>query len=268
MNRGPLPAAHAVLACILALAIPIATQAGETDSRLVDRLYNPDEVVRIESKVNVQVTIKFDPDEHIENVAIGDSNAWQVTPNKRANLLFVKPLAPTATTNMTVITDRRSYFFDLIANPRAQPLYALDFEYADNDKASGPGLARTPERPNPVEVAAARDPYAIVNPAALNFDWKTKGDKKLLPEKIYDDGTATFLTWSVGSPIPAILVKDEAGTEGPVNFAVRGNVLVIDDVPREIVLRSGRAVATLQNVGPGQPAGSRSSVFARAGEFD
>src|SRR5690606_3628489 len=114
MNRDPLPAAQAVIACILAFAIPIATQARETDARLVDRLYNPDEVVRIESKVNVQVTIEFDPDEHIENVAIGDSNAWQVTPNKRANLLFVKPLAPTATTNMTVITDRRSYFFDLI----------------------------------------------------------------------------------------------------------------------------------------------------------
>ena len=48
--------------------------------------------VRIEGRPNVQATIDFGEDEHIENVAIGDSSAWQVTPNKRANLLFVKPL--------------------------------------------------------------------------------------------------------------------------------------------------------------------------------
>ena len=268
MNRGPLPAATAALACILALTIPVAIQAQEADTRLVDRLYNPDEVVRIEGKVNVQVTIKFGPEEHIENVAIGDSNAWQVTPNKRANLLFVKPLAPTATTNMTVVTDRRSYFFDLVANPKAQPLYALAFEYPQDDSESAPGRSGNSERANAVEVAAAQNPYAIVDPAELNFDWKAKGDKKLLPEKVYDDGNMTFLTWATGSPIPAVLVKNEQGTEGPVNFAVRGQVLVIDDVPREIILRSGRAVATLQNVGPIERADSISRVFARAGEFD
>ena len=268
MNRGPLPAANAAFAFALALAIPVNIQAQEADSRLVDRLYNPDEVVRIEGKVNVQVTIKFDPDEHIENVAIGDSNAWQVTPNKRANLLFVKPLAPTATTNMTVVTDRRSYFFDLVANPKAQPLYALAFEYPQDGSETVAGLSGNSEQANAVEVAAAHNPYAIVDPAELNFDWKAKGDKKLLPEKVYDDGSMTFLTWAIGSPIPAVLVKDEQGTEGPVNFAVRGQVLVIDDVPGEIILRSGRAVATLQNVGLSRPAGSGSRTFARAGEFD
>ena len=140
MNRGPLPAANAALACMLALAIPVAIQAREADARLVDRLYSPDEVVRIEGKLNVQVTIKFDPDEHIENVAIGDSDAWQVTPNKRANLLFVKPLAPTAVTNMTVVTDRRSYFFYLVANAKAQTLYALAFEYPKSENETEPGL--------------------------------------------------------------------------------------------------------------------------------
>ncbi len=36
--------------------------------------------------------IEFGHGERIENVAVGDSSAWQVTPNKRANLLFLKPL--------------------------------------------------------------------------------------------------------------------------------------------------------------------------------
>ena len=59
------------------------------------------------------------------------------------------------------------------------------------------------------------------------------GDRQLLPERIYDDGSATFLTWPAGAAMPAILVKDHAGTEGPVNFAVRGDTIVIDLVPSE-----------------------------------
>ena len=50
--------------------------------------------------------------------------------------------------------------------------------------------------------------------------------------------------------MPVILVKDQEGTEGPVNFAVRGDTIVLDMVPREIVLRSGKDVATLVNTAP------------------
>ena len=108
--------------------------------------------------------------------------------------------------------------------------------------------------PNEVELAAAKNPYAIVDPAALNFAWRTSGDKKILPTRIYDDGEATFLSWPEGKPLPAILVKDYEGTEGPVNFAARGDVVVVDGVPREIILRSGKDSATLTNTGPARPA--------------
>ena len=88
------------------LAVMVASPALADDPRLVERLYDPDEVVVIQGKTKVQATIQFGEDESIENVAIGDSNAWQVTPNQRANLLFVKPLEPSAQTNMTVVTNR------------------------------------------------------------------------------------------------------------------------------------------------------------------
>src|SRR4029078_10567575 len=81
MNRL-LPAAALGL---LALATPLRAE----DPRLLSRLFHPQAVVRIDGRVNVETTIRFGEDELIENVAIGDSNGWQVTPNKRANLLFV-----------------------------------------------------------------------------------------------------------------------------------------------------------------------------------
>ncbi|MGB3377298.1 TrbG/VirB9 family P-type conjugative transfer protein [Allopontixanthobacter sediminis] len=250
---------------LLAASLFAVPAAFAQDARLVERLYNPAEVVRIDGRTKVQATIAFAEDERIENVAIGDSEAWQVTPNKRANLLFIKPLSPAARTNMTVVTDRRTYLFDLVASPKAQPLYVLRFTYPPEPEAEEPQLAGTA---SPVEMAAATDPYAVVDPAQLNFEWARKGDRNLMPSRAYDDGNATFLTWPDGQGIPAILTRDHEGTEGPVNFAVRGNMIVVDGVPAEIVLRSGDDLATLTNEGPPRPVvtspSPASNLFAQA----
>ena len=231
------------LALVLA-ATPLAAQ----DSRLVELEYNPAKVVRIEGRTKVQATIQFADDESIENVAVGDSAAWQITPNKRANLLFVKPLEPAASTNMTVVTNKRTYLFDLVASPKARPLYILTFKYPDEPEEEA--VLAAGEAVNPVEMAAATDPYAVVDPSNLNWAWSQAGSTALFPVRTFDDGDATFLEWTIGTPVPAILVKDFEGTEGPVNFTVRGNTVVVDGVPREIVLRSGDESAVLTNNGP------------------
>ena len=125
---------------MLALAMPLQA----ADRRLVSRLYNADEVIQLDGQAGVQASIAFAEDEHIENVAVGDSSSWQITPNKRANLLFVKPLAARARTNMTVVTDRHTYFFDLVAGASATPLYVLRFTY--------------PDEPKPAKVTPKREP--------------------------------------------------------------------------------------------------------------
>ncbi|WP_228242908.1 TrbG/VirB9 family P-type conjugative transfer protein [Porphyrobacter sp. GA68] len=231
--------ALAAVPLVLAGAAAPALQA--QDNRLVTVTYDPNAVVQIRGRVKVQATIRFADDERIENVAIGDSNAWQVTPNKRANLLFIKPLQNGATTNMTVVTNARTYFFDLIASNTGKPVYVLNFDYPVQ-----PGSTATPLAA-PADLAVAQ-PAAekTVDPASLNFDWKRKGERKLLPERAYDDGEATFLTWPEGRPVPAILIlSDDGKTEGPVNFSVRGDVVVVDGVPPVLVLRSGKDRAEL-----------------------
>lgn len=234
-------------AALPALAIAIlAAPATAQDSRLVKLEYDPDQVVRVEGKAKVQATIAFGDDERIENVAIGDSQSWQVTPNKRATLLFVKPLSTNAATNMTVVTSKRTYLFDLVASPRAKPVYVLRFTYpesVDSELEIAGGV-------NEEELLAASAPEQIVDPADLNFAWSTSGDQNLLPTRSYDDGWSTYLSWPEGRAVPAILITDFEGTEGPVNFTVRGDTIVVDGVPREIVLRSGEDVARLVNNGP------------------
>lgn len=238
MNKFVLPMLSA-----LALAAPAIAR----DSRIASRLYSNDEVVRIDGQLGVQASVAFADDEHIENVAVGDSASWQITPNKRANMLFVKPLSPKARTNMTVITDRRTYFFDLIASPAASPLYVLRFTYPDEPKppaqqAAVPALSEAESR-----IASGEKP---VDPATLNFTWTKRGDAKLHPVRLFDDGQSTFVTWAQGATLPAILIRDEKGAEGPVNYAVRGDTIVIEGVPSPIYLRAGKSSAQLENRAP------------------
>ncbi len=230
------------LALVLASALPLAVPLAAQDARLVELRYDEGRVVRINGQVKVQATIKFAENESIENVAIGDSESWQVTPNKRANLLFVKPLSPRASTNMTVVTNKRTYLFDLVASPSGRPLYVLSFTYPDEPAPPplpGTQLAALPtDARTQAEVAAATDPLAVQDPAELNFAWTGTGDTALLPERTFDDGAAVFMTWPPGRPVPAILTTGPKGVEGPVNFTVRGDTIVVDGVPRAIGLRA------------------------------
>ena len=233
-------------ATALALSVPVAA----ADRRVVSRPYVADDVVVIEGQAGVQASIAFAESEQIENVAIGDAGSWQVTPNKRANMLFVKPLAPRARTNMTVVTDKRTYFFDLVASPASRPVYMLRFAYPPEPK---PEIAQaaTPKEPLKPEEHGLTEGEKPVDPAKLNFAWGKRGDARLLPSQVYDDGTMTYLTWPAGAEQPAILVRDEKGSEGPVNYAVRGEVIVIEGVPPMILLRAGKASAELEFRGPG-----------------
>lgn len=263
MTRGPFPVRRvraALLPPLLAALFVAAAPAAAEDPRLVTREYSPDEVVRIDGRAGVQAAIAFGEGEHIENVAVGDSQKWQITPNKRANLLFVKPLDSAARTNMTVVTDRRTYFFDLVASSRRSPLYMLRFTYRDERKDAAPE-APTPGSAMAALTAAERavldesgeadaaEAARATAPASLNFAWRREGPAGLLPQRIYDDGAATYLSWASDRPVPAILVVNARGEEGPVNYAVRADVIVLDGVPSRIVLRSGREHATLERVG-------------------
>ncbi len=250
----------------LVFAAPVSAQAETApdqqeranDPRLVTLIFDESRVFTINGKVRVQTTIKFAPDEVIQNVAVGDSAAWQIQPNQAQSILFVKPLDPNARTNMTVVTSRRTYLFDLVASPRHSPLYVLQFRYPTLEAAEAAAVlaaadAAAVEQANEVEIAAANDPYAVSDPASLNFEWAGDGNSDLLPDRAYDNGEAVFLNWSAGATIPAILVTNDQGDEGPVNFTTRGETIVLDGVPPQIILRSGSDTATLTNNGPVGP---------------
>jgi type IV secretion system protein VirB9 len=211
-----------------------------TDSRIAQRAYNPDQVVAVAGHRGVQTMIELAADETIENIALGDSAAWQVTPNKRANLVFVKPLLTRARTNMTVITDRRRYLFELYqGSDRAPVLYSLRFTYPQEPLPELPTAAAPPPSP-PVQAPAP----------VLNHNWHASGDPQLMPASIHDDGQSTFIAWPSEVAIPAILTLGPDGSEGAVNFTVKGDTLVVDGVAPRYILHLGKASAVLTKDAP------------------
>jgi type IV secretion system protein VirB9 len=239
-----------------AFAVLVLTSGAQAaDNRIRSLAYDSNEIVRILGKPGIQSTIEFAPDERIENVAVGDSSKWQITPNRRASLLFVKPLSARSRTNMTVVTDRRTYMFDLVAGNTA--VYALKFSYP-NDKPV--------QAPKPAQQVAAITPQqqAAMTAERLHFDWNSKGNSKVLPARVFDDGSSVYLAWGKDTPLPAILTLSEDRKEGPVNYRMSGEYIVVSPIPANLVLRYGNRTATLwpsRRIVPAQPtapgAGSR-----------
>ena len=228
-------AALAVLGCTAASAA--------ADSRIRSLAYDPDRIVQVLGRTGIQSTIQFDGDERIQNVAVGDSSKWQVTPNHGATLLFVKPLAPRVRTNMTVVTDRRTYVFDLVAGDRSTtPVYALKFSYPNDKRVEA--SVRPAEQPVTTNAAAVQQ-SATATAEKLHFDWQSKGERKLIPSRVFDDGTAVYLSWNRETPLPAILTMSEDRREGPVNYRMSGDYIVISPIPQNMVLRYEKRMALL-----------------------
>jgi type IV secretion system protein VirB9 len=231
---------------LLALATFTTTAASAQDKRIQTLVYDPEAIVEIVGREGIQSTVEFGPNERIENVAVGNSAAWQITPNRRASLLFLKPLQPATRTNMTVVTDRHMYMFDLVAGPKhASPVYALKFTYPNDDEAAPSEAA--------AQVAAAQPTPPPFSPEQLNFGWQTKGSDRLLPSKIFDDGKVLYLAWSADATLPAILTVSSDGREGPVNYRTAGDFIVVDPLPSNILLREGKRSATIRQGRPMRP---------------
>lgn len=84
-----------------------------TDNRIKTYIYNPNEVYLLVLHYGFQSHIEFGKGEEINTISLGDSYAWKITPI--GNRLFIKPLEKNIRTNMTIITSKRTYQFDLVA---------------------------------------------------------------------------------------------------------------------------------------------------------
>ena len=210
-----------LLACVAASATAqVRPQPGAGDPHLQSVDYNVGQIVQLYGAPGYEMTLELSPDEQVQNVALGDPGAWQVSVDHSGDRLFLKPAAANIATNMTVITSVRVYNFDLIAlaEPASDMPYTVQFRYpAPSAKPSGD-----------VDVSRLRRSLS---------HYKISGDKWLRPDSVSDDGEHTYISWSRDKPIPAVYAIGDSGQEVLANGAMRDDVYVVDGVPGRLDFR-------------------------------
>lgn len=106
-----------------------------TDSRIKTYIYNPNEVYLLVVHYGFQSQMEFAKGEEVQTISLGDAYAWKITP--LGNRLFIKPMEKNIRTNMTVLTNKRSYQFDIVARELddqddADLVYVVRFYYPSN----------------------------------------------------------------------------------------------------------------------------------------
>lgn len=235
------------LSLLLAVALAAAAPAHAQDPRIRTVVWRPDRVVSLVGHFGYLVTIELPPGDRVENVAIGDSLAWQVTPNKRGDMLFVKPVEEGPPTNLTVTTSARQYSFELSARRRtaetspAEMTYVLRIRLPET-KADDLTDASRPSAPSLLDRPITNERYTFTG-AAQN-----------LPSRVYDDGVSTFFEWPQGAMTPAIFAPGPDGKDSVVNYSYAGDRIVVHQVAERFTLRNGKLVTVLYNEGYAPPA--------------
>lgn len=236
--RNLLLAAMLAFAATPALALqeprPIAT-----DSRIRTVRYSPNEVYQFIGHYGYQSAIEFEAGETIQTVSIGDSVSWMVNP--AGSRLFLKPIDQNALTNMTVITDKRSYLFELHAEETQdirdrEMVFVMRFTYPQSDQSqmdfttfeAFPDIEKEPEK--------------------YNFRYSIRGSSVIEPIRIFDDGKWTYFEFrDKNADIPAFFNVDSSNNEELINFRKRGNYIVVERVSPRFTLRRGPDILCVYN---------------------
>jgi len=212
---------------------------GRVDPRMRDVIYNKDNVTAIDASYGASTMIELQPDEKIETLALGDSIGWKVEPNRKGDIIFVKPVEKNAQSNLNVVTDKRIYVFLLRSNerPASGQIYAVRFRFPD-DEADAKLLAAAKER-------AAYPNLKSLNIANANSDYAYKGSSANKPVAVFDDGTKTWFRFE--GETPAIYIVDAERNESLVNFRTEGPYVVVDKVSPQWTLRNGQESTCIFN---------------------
>jgi len=245
---------------LLALLLPafalaeLTPEKGEYDPRVRVVDYNPLNVVKLSTFYGVSTHVQFADAETIRDVAVGDDQAWKVVP--RGNHLFIKPQATNANTNVTVVTDKRTYQFVLVVQPRplrdstawADPnlIFSLTFRYPDEEATKLAADAK--KKALQARLGEIKGKLTDAREKGQNIDYWVAGSEEISPTAARDDGRFIYLTFSNNRDMPAVYAVDAGGHEALINtHVIDGNTIVIQRLVPRLILRKGDAVASVVN---------------------
>lgn len=237
MGASVIVAGYAAPAHALKDSKPIAS-----DHRIRTVVYNENEIYRFTGHYDYQSVIEFESGEEIVTISMGNSVTWQVVPS--GNRIFIKPVQQDALTNMTVVTNKRTYHFELHAD-EADP---------DEGGINAPGMVFVLRfiygRGAGISVSNYIDsvPDPMLEPEKYNFNYALTGAEEIAPIRIFDDGDFTYFEFrDKNAEIPAFFQVHGDGSESIINFRARGDYIVVERVAAQFTLRHGQDVVCVFN---------------------
>lgn len=217
---------------------------GRADPRIKNVNYSPNDVYVIHGHYGYSTHIIFAEDEVIEHLSPGDSIAWQFNPKN--NHLFLQPVEDEADTNLSVLTNKRMYNFELRAGQAAHVSdrslsFLVQFHYPQ-DELQKQLMAQ--------EVAQVEEKKWIAkdfDPENLNFKYSMRGDESIAPNKVFDDGLFTYFQFDESIKTPAIFLVDADKKESLVNYHVKGRYIVVQSTGAQFMLRENQQATCIYN---------------------
>lgn len=184
--------------------------------------------------------IEFEEGELVSSITNPKDAYWQIVPKE--NRMFFRPIANDADVQITVMTNKRMYFFEMYAK---EPEGSFDSEYTFFYQFTYPNeeSQKTIRRYSKSIV-----PNIDISPEKYNLNYTITGHPSLHPMKIFDDGEFTYFEFrDKGGIIPAIFIVDSDNYESLVNFRMIGSYLVVESISPRFTLRNGTDVVCVFN---------------------
>jgi type IV secretion system protein VirB9 len=276
MNRT-LPIAVLVLS--LAAAAPAGAvetpRPGAADPRIKTVDYDPQDVVRLVGALRTATQIRFSAEETIQHVALGDASGWEVAPE--TNILFVKPSAPRAPTNLIVTTrtaegEARHYTFELstrsgaVGPGRPDTFFVVQFRYPAQTAARLDAALSTEAQALEARIVQLKLDRAVLE-GPRNLAYELQGSAAIAPSEVSDNGRFTVLRFPGAQAIPAVYMVSPDGQEALVPFDVRGEFLVVHHIAAQLRLRRGREALCVFNLAV-QPYGAPTGTATAAPDVE
>ena len=226
-----------ILPALLSVSVSVAAntafaeaipRSGPNDSRVRVATYQDGQVYRLKVSLTHVTTVEFGQGETIRSIIAGDTEGFQLDGVPGGRAFAVKPNARGVHTNITVYTNRRSYYFN-VTESSSPTFYVVQFRYPDENR-------------RPTNAVAQRAP---------NYNYAASDRTNFTPSSVWDDGTFTFFRFPRNAPVPAIF-QHSNGRERTVNSTqVEDGVLRVSGVGREWVLRLGDEIVCIQSTNAG-----------------
>lgn len=220
------------------------------DRRVEYVTYSENEVYSIHAINGIISTIVFSPDEEVISYGSGFSTAWEFA--SRGNHFFLKPKGKEGTTNLVVLTNKRTYVFDVrLGWNRKKATYRLTFSYPDEILSKALKQAKEKE----IQSLLNQNSHAntlMTNSVEVNRNYtmnfgKHVSSRDIAPIEAFDNGEFTYLKFNKAVDFPAVYRALEDEQESLINSHVEDDYLVIHGVYKKLHLRAGLAVVGIYN---------------------